>query len=124
MKITIHGGASVPINKRISVLPNFMVLVQGPAFEFNVGAGVKTIVGNIVTSKTSLQVGVQYRGVFDAVIVNARVDYKGFGCGLSYDVNISKLMPATNSIGAPEISLMYTGCYRQKPKPGYCPAML
>jgi type IX secretion system PorP/SprF family membrane protein len=123
MKITVHGGAAVPISKRLSVLPNFMVLVQGSSFEFNVGAGLKTILGNTTTSKTALQLGVQYRGVFDAVIVNARVDYKGFSCGLSYDINISKLMPASNSIGAPEISLVYQGCFRQKPKPGYCPVM-
>jgi type IX secretion system PorP/SprF family membrane protein len=123
MKITIHGGAAIPISKRISILPNFLVLLQGSSFQFNIGTGVKTILGLVSTSRTALYFGVQYRGVLDAVIANARIDYKGFSCGLSYDINVSKLYPASNSIGAPEISLMYQGCYRKKPKPGYCPVM-
>lgn len=123
MKITVHGGLAVPISKRLAVLPNFLVLVQGSAYEFNVGCSFKTVLGNTVTSKTALHAGIQYRGLLDAFIVNARVDYKGFSCGLSYDINISKLLPATNTIGAPEISLIYQGCYRKKPKPGHCPVL-
>ncbi len=123
MKITLHGGAAIPAGKRLSVLPNFLVLVQGSSYQFNVGCSFKTIIGNTSTSKTAVHFGLQYRGLLDAMIVNARVDYKGFTCGLSYDVNISKLLPATNSVGAPEISIMYQGCYRKKPKPGHCPVM-
>lgn len=121
MKLAWHGGMSIPMGKKLSFMPNFLVLWQGPSYEFNVGCNFKTIIGNPTLSKTAVVFGVQYRGLFDAVIVNTRVDYKGFGLGLSYDVNISKLMPASKSIGAPEISLIYQGCYRQKPKPGHCP---
>lgn len=123
MKVTIHGGASIPLNTRVAIMPNFMVLVQGAAYEFNVGCHLKTTLGNVKLSKTALYLGAQYRGLYDAVIVSTRLDVKGFTCGLSYDFNISKLMPATKTVGAPEISLMYQGSFRKKPRPGHCPVM-
>lgn len=124
LKTTIHGGASTPVGKRLHIMPNFLVLLQGPAYEFNVGCNFKTVLGNNpATSKTALHLGLQYRGLVDALIVNARIDVKGFTCGLSYDINLSKLTPASSSVGAPEISLMYQGCARKKPRPGHCPVL-
>ncbi len=124
MKVTLHGGAAIPVGKRLSVMPNFLVLVQGSAYEFNLGCSFKTALGsNTATSRTALHVGVQYRGLLDAMIISTRIDVKGFSCGLSYDINLSKLMPASKSVGAPEISIMYQGCARKKPKPGHCPVM-
>lgn len=123
-KTTIHSGLAIPAGKRLVIMPNVMALVQGPSYEFNVGCNFKTLLGsNIATSKTALHLGLQYRGLIDALILHTRVDYKGFSAGFSYDINISKLLPASQSVGAPEISLMYQGCYRKKPRPGHCPAM-
>lgn len=124
MKVTLHGGVAIPTGKRLTIMPNFLVLVQKTAYEFNVGCNFKTALGNDpARSTTALHMGVQYRGLLDAVIVNARFDVKGFSAGLSYDINVSKLLPASKSIGAPEVSLMYQGCARKKPKPGHCPVM-
>lgn len=123
IKTTIHGGAAVPVGRRLTVMPNFLVLVQGRAYEFNVGCNFKTVLGTVSTSKTALHFGLQYRGLLDAVILSTRIDVKGFSAGFSYDVNISKLLPGSKSIGAPEVSLMYQGCARKKPRPGHCPAM-
>lgn len=123
-KTTIHSGLSIPAGKRLFIMPHVMALVQGPSYEFNVGCNFKTLLGsNTATSKTALHLGLQYRGLLDAVILNARVDYKGFSAGLSYDINVSKLTPASQTVGAPEISLMYQGCFRKKARPGHCPAM-
>lgn len=124
MKITVHGGAAVPVGARLTIMPNFLFLMQGSAYQFNVGCNFKTALGsNTKSMKTALHFGVQYRGLLDAVIVSTRIDVKGFSCGLSYDINVSKLLPASKSVGAPEISLMYQGCARKKPKPGHCPVM-
>lgn len=127
MKITLHGGASLPItpNGRVTVLPNYAVFVQGPAYQFIVGCGIKSTIGHNPRSSTSaIAIGAQYRGLYDAIIFHVRYDYKGFSGGLSYDMNVSKLTPASKTIGAPELSLMYQGCYRKKPRPGHCPVML
>jgi type IX secretion system PorP/SprF family membrane protein len=123
MKTTIHTGLAIPVGKRIQIMPNAMALIQGPSYEFNVGCNVKSLVGNTTTSKTAVMVGAQYRGLLDALIILARVDIKGFSAGVSYDVNLSKLNTASSTVGGPEISLMYQGCYRKKPKPGHCPVM-
>ena len=123
MKYIIHGGAAIPVSSRVSVLPNFMVLVQGTSYEFNVGCHIKATLGNVKLSKTAIYFGAYYRGLYDAVIATTRIDVKGITCGLSYDFNISKLLPASKTVGAPEISLMYQGSFRKKPHPGHCPVM-
>lgn len=123
MKVTIHGGAALPVGKRLTIMPNFLVLVQNTAYEFDLGCNFKTALGNPSTSNTAVHVGVQYRGLLDAVIVHAKFDIKGFSAGLSYDINVSKLLVASKTIGAPEVSLMYQGCARKKPRPGHCPVM-
>lgn len=123
MKISVHGGAAIPLSSRMAVMPNFMFLSQGPSWEINVGCHLKTILGNVKLSKTAIYFGAQYRGLLDAVIVSGRLDVKGFTCGLSYDINISKLIPSSKTVGAPEVSLMYQGAFRKKPRPGHCPVM-
>jgi len=78
MKVTVHGGASIPVGARLSVMPNFLVWVQGPAYQFNLGCNFKTALGNDAKrSTTALHLGVQYRGLLDAVIVHAKFDIKG-----------------------------------------------
>lgn len=123
MKITVHGGASIPAGDRVAVMPNFLVLYQGGAYEFNLGCHVRTALGNIKTGNTALYFGAQYRGLLDAVILSTRLDVKGFTMGFSYDVNISKLVPASKTVGAPEISLMYQGSFKKVARPGHCPRM-
>ena len=123
IKITLHGGAAIPLSNRIAVMPNFMVLQQGTSWEFDLGCALRTILGNQKLSRTAIYFGAQYRGLLDAVIVNGRIDIKGVTCGLSYDVNISKLIPSSKTVGAPEVSLMYQGSFRKKPHPGHCPVM-
>jgi type IX secretion system PorP/SprF family membrane protein len=124
IKETIHGGAAVPVGARLTVIPNFLVLVQGPSKEFDFGCDFKTALGHDArTSNTAIHFGVQYRGVYDAVIPSARIDFKGFSCGLSYDINVSKLAVASTTIAGPEIALIYTVAGKKKPRPGHCPVM-
>ncbi len=126
MKMTFHGGASFFLDRkgRTSLLPNYAIFVQGPSYQFLLGCNIKTVFGSNVKAPTSaVHFGVTYRGLYDAIIFNVRYDYKGFSAGLSYDVNVSKLTPASKTIGAPELSIMFQGCYRKKPRPGHCPVM-
>jgi type IX secretion system PorP/SprF family membrane protein len=124
IKETIHAGVSVPVADRLVLMPNALALVQGPSHEFDFGLNLKSILGRDPrTSTTAFHVGVQYRAVYDAVILNTRIDVSGFSCGLSYDINISKLLPASHTVGAPEIMLMYQGQSKKAPHPGRCPDM-
>ncbi|MDW8273674.1 MAG: PorP/SprF family type IX secretion system membrane protein [Chitinophagales bacterium] len=130
MKLSIHGGSQLNINRKLAVTPHFMALVQGPAQQYNIGGNVKMKLSNIPTDNTAVYFGAQYRGLFytkggpvDAVILSTRVDYKAFTFAFSYDINVSKLLPATNTVGGPELVVMYQGCFRKKPRPGHCPAL-
>ena len=124
MKLTLHGGAHVAFSKQFFMLPSFMVLKQGPNHEYNVGTLLKFKKSILPTDKTAFYVGALYR-VLDAVIFQGRMDF-GVGAadlnvGLSYDLNISRLTPATNGNGGPEISFIYTGCLNRKNQTRFCP---
>ena len=122
LKTTIHGGGSFLVGDKIWIMPNFMILIQGPAQQYNFGSLVRLRIGNNI-SQTFFYVGAQYRAPFDAVILQTRLDYKGFMIGVSYDINISKLTPASQTMGAPELAIMYQGCLNRKPRPFFCPVM-
>jgi type IX secretion system PorP/SprF family membrane protein len=131
MKFTAHGGATIVLTKKLWAIPNFFMLIQGPASQYNAGAMMKIQVGNRVLSKTFFYLGGQVRianamdiPMADAVIFHCRLDYKGLTLGLSYDVNVSKLAVSTSTFGAPEVGLMYTITTRHKSRQGYCPVMM
>jgi type IX secretion system PorP/SprF family membrane protein len=54
----------------------------------------------------ALSAGVFYRWN-DAVVPLIKLDYYAFGLGLTYDVNVSKLKPASNLRGGFELTLSY-----------------
>ena len=131
MKFTTHGGATIRFEKQFCLIPNFFVMIQGPAHQYNIGMIAKMHVGNQVLSKTYLFFGAQMRmahalsiPMADAVIIHSRVDYRKFTLGLSYDINVSSLASSSSTFGAPEISVVYTITSKFKPRPGYCPVML
>jgi type IX secretion system PorP/SprF family membrane protein len=122
IKTTIHGGGSFQVGDKAWIMPTFMLLFQGAAQQYNFGSLVKLRVGNNI-STTFFYVGAQYRAPLDAVILQARLDYKGLSVGVSYDINVSKLVPASQTVGAPELGIMYQGCLNRKPRPMFCPPM-
>jgi type IX secretion system PorP/SprF family membrane protein len=131
MKFTAHGGATIVLNKKLWLIPNFYMLIQGPASQYNAGAMMKIQIGNKVLTKNFLYLGAQIRiangmdiPMADAVIIHCRFDYKNFTIGLSYDVNISQLSVSTSTFGAPEVGLMYTITTKHKSRQGYCPIMM
>ena len=121
-KATIHGGGSFQINDKIAVLPSFMLLFQGPSQQYNFGSLIRLRLGNSI-STSFFYLGAQYRAPYDAFVLQTRFDYKGFMIGFSYDINVSKLIPGSQTLGAPELAITYTGCARKKPHPYLCPVM-
>ena len=113
-KIGIHGGGSFCLNNKTWVMPNFLLLFQGPSQQYNIGSLVKFKLGNSI-STTYFYLGGQYRGALaDAFILQTRLDYKRIMIGFSYDINVSKLVPASQTVGAPELAFMYQGCFPHK----------
>lgn len=98
-----------------TVLPSIMVAQQGGSFLINGGANVK-----FVLEESSHYTGFQadkaiYLGAFfrfrDACYATFRFDYRSYTFALAYDINLSKLTPASKSVGAFELMLQYRGAF-------------
>lgn len=114
MKITVHGGARIPLtgglrtSSRVSYLtPSFIYQSQGGITQFNFGLNYHI---------DPVFVGLWYRGKpweesvigsvnQDALVLQLGMYLDKITVGYSYDFNISQI--STSSGGAHEISLMY-----------------
>lgn len=122
MKATLHGGGYMTLSNQFSLLPSFAIFNQGPHRQFNFGTYVKMKTSTVAKDQTAVYVGAWYRAQ-DAIIAAARFDISGFQIGISYDINLSKLTPATRSNGGAEISMIYVGFFDAKRKVKYCPRL-
>ncbi len=105
-KYVISGLAEFPVSEKLDVLPTFMYEGQGKFHETVLGASGKYYLKPVNGIETAVSLGAYYR-LKDAFIMSANVDYRNFNVGLSYDVNTSKLIAATNRRGGFEISIIY-----------------
>lgn len=127
-RATIHGGAQFPVAQRMSLLPFFVYMSQGPHKQFNGGASVRFAMGPSRTTNQSWQLGAWYRlgtktegGLHsDAIIVSTRFNYDEFSLGFSYDLTISDFSAAGSANGAFEFSLVYQICGPES-RGVYCP---
>lgn len=111
-KYTFHGGAEVEFkNTNMSILPNFLVKLQGPNRIINVGSDFKYIIQKQshftgFVNEMSVALGGYYR-VGDAFWGTMQFNWTGFTLAFSYDLNLSDLSVATNGNGGMELLLMY-----------------
>lgn len=111
------------------MVPGLVMFKQGEAFELNLGTSAKFITQQAKDFEQSFQFGAWVRlanhfektFTTDAVIVSSRFDFNQYGIGLSYDLNISSLRPASNGNGAFELSLIYNICDGSSRRGVYCP---
>lgn len=128
-KITAHLGGEFEIKNDLHLVPGAVMFRQGEAFELNLGSSAKFITQKAKDFEQSFQFGawVRFANHFeksfttDAVIVSSRFDFNRYGVGLSYDLNISSLRPASNGNGAFELSLIYNICGGGASRGVYCP---
>lgn len=139
-RTTIHGGGQFEISRGTSLLPNFVIFLQGEQREYNFGTSVRFDIGSRQLPQ-SWQIGGWFRagtketfsadgttgeliseGGFhaDAIIISTRFNYDKFGIGFSYDATISDLSSAGSAVGAFEFSLNYFICGPER-RAVYCP---
>ncbi|MBL0327966.1 MAG: PorP/SprF family type IX secretion system membrane protein [Bacteroidetes bacterium] len=106
MKTCVSGIAEFPVAAQLDVLPSIMYQRQGKFQETVVGLFGKYHLKPINGMTTAVSLGGFYR-MKDAFILVANMDYKNFNVGVSYDINTSKLIEATNRRGGFEISVIY-----------------
>ena len=102
LRYTVHGGVSITMSDRFSIIPHALYMRQGTASEAMLG----TYMQYNVNTETDVMLGAYYRNK-DAVAPFVGFDYKNFIVGLSYDVNTSKLGAMTRNVSSFELSLTY-----------------
>lgn len=134
MKTAIHGGGDFRVARRVGIVPNFALLIQGPSIQSNFGTSVKFDFSKKAVSDQAFHVGAYTRLVttdstattskngvsVDAIILVTRLRFGSSNIGLSYDLNISPLRPGTRGNGAFELSYIYTLC-GGRGRPMTCP---
>ncbi|NTW34111.1 MAG: PorP/SprF family type IX secretion system membrane protein [Bacteroidetes bacterium] len=105
-KLVLHGGTQLGISNKFQLIPSLMFMKQGAYSEFNIGSLAKFIKVPNGGKYMALSLGMFYR-YGDALNFVAGMDYKDIFAGLNYDVNLSKLLPASNAKGGLELSLVY-----------------
>jgi hypothetical protein len=105
-----------PLNARLDILPSIQYSKQGKYNEFMLGSSVRYYLPGSDRNyiHKALLAGVWSRAK-DAQIISFGCEYKDWFVGLSYDINTSKLVPASKARGGFEIAIRYI-LYRFKPK--------
>jgi type IX secretion system PorP/SprF family membrane protein len=102
MRYTAHGGVSVNLADKLSIIPHFLYMRQGNAHESMIGAYAQ----KNVNEETDVMFGAYYR-FNDAFAPYFGIDYKDLRMGLSYDLNTSKLGALTRNVNSFELSISY-----------------
>ncbi len=95
-----------PLNIDWDLLPSINSSFQGVYSELLVGSAAKYTLEKTVYAYKAIYAGIYLRNK-DAFILHAGMDYQNWFVGLSYDLNFSKLVPASNARGGFEIAVKY-----------------
>lgn len=133
-RFTIHGGGEFRLARRLAVVPNFAVMLQGPSTQLNVGTGLKFDFSKRSESNQAFTIGAYMRGTnhaqlqtdattfgVDAIVALLRLRFGSSHIGISYDINVSQLAAASNGNGAFELSYVWTLCSKRGRRMG-CPS--
>lgn len=109
-RVTLQAGGKIPIgsyhNFNISTNYSFQAnaknFVAGGAFSYNVNSNIENPTNVFLGAWTRIS------SIYnDALIPYFGLEFKSIHIGYSYDINISPLKSASNSVGGNEISLIY-----------------
>ncbi|HEU4552602.1 MAG TPA: PorP/SprF family type IX secretion system membrane protein [Chitinophaga sp.] len=106
-RYTIHGGGSFPVNGYNRIHASALYMKQSTASETSFGAAYGfNLSGVPEDNPTMFYLGSWYR-LKDAINPYVGLEIAGFTVGLTYDLNVSSLKPASNYRGGMEISVIY-----------------
>jgi type IX secretion system PorP/SprF family membrane protein len=88
------------------LVPSMQLSVQGVYREFLIGSSAKYTLVNRLNDYKALYGGLWYRNR-DAAYMSVGMDYNNWFVGLSYDINFSKLVPASRARGGFEVAVRY-----------------
>ncbi|GAB5418363.1 MAG: hypothetical protein Crog4KO_15330 [Crocinitomicaceae bacterium] len=114
VRLTLFGKGIYELNYDWDLVPGIQMSFQGKYREIMVGSSVKYTLVNRMGDYKALYAGLFYRNR-DAAFLSLGMDYQSWFLGVSYDINFSKLVPASRTRGGIEIAIRYI-MNRFKPK--------
>lgn len=114
VRFNLFAKGQFKLNYDWDILPTLQINAQGKYKEIILGSSARYILIDWLGEYRAVYFGAFYRNR-DAGYLSAGMDYQNWYAGLSYDVNFSKLVPASNVRGGIEVSVRYI-ITRFKPK--------
>ena len=114
IRMNVFGKGIYKLNYDWDLVPGMQFSMQGKYREFLIGSSVKYTLVDRLGEYRALYGGLFYRNR-DAAYLSAGMDYQQWFVGVSYDINFSKLVPASRLRGGFEIAVRYI-MHRFKPK--------
>ncbi|MFI5203132.1 MAG: PorP/SprF family type IX secretion system membrane protein [Flavobacteriales bacterium] len=106
-KVNIHAEGAFPITEKLDLMPALIIQQQGKYNESIPGCNVRLRLIDEKGIYKAVSAGFWYRHK-DAVYVYGGYEFmESWRFGLSYDINLSDLVPASNARGAIEFSVIH-----------------
>ncbi len=112
LRTLFHAGAQFPVSEKLDVLPKLQWQAQGKFREFDIGGAVRYILLDRWGLTRAVQGGLFMRAK-DAGYVYAGLEHDDWTFGLSYDINMSRLEPASRNRGGFEFTAIRV--FRKRP---------
>ncbi len=106
IRFNFFGKGTFKINQKWDVVPSFQFSNQGKYHELLLGSSAKYYLTAKKGVYQALYGGVWFRNR-DAGYMSFGYDYKDVFVGVSYDINLSKLVPASRARGGVEFAVRY-----------------
>ena len=114
IRLNLFGKGLFELTPDWDLVPEMQLQFQGTYREIILGSRVKYTLIDRLGEYRALYGGLFYRNR-DAAYLSVGMDYQNWFAGISYDINFSKLVPASHTRGGIEIAVRYI-MTRFKPK--------
>lgn len=105
-RLNIHFNGEYMLKHHIDILPQVLLMRQGTYTELSVGGAAKYILNPNKNRYRAIYGGI-YTRALDAAYLLVGMDYNDIYTAISYDINYSRLIPASQMRGALEVSVIY-----------------
>jgi type IX secretion system PorP/SprF family membrane protein len=105
-RFNVHATLNYALDAQFELVPSVMGQFQGKYKEIIFGSQLRYIMLNEKGEFRAVKTGLFYR-TRDAGYIMAGIDYNNWTGSVSYDLNFSKLVPASQHRGAIEFSVIY-----------------
>lgn len=110
-RYTLHGGGAFAPTPLTRVYTSALFMQQAGAQEISTGAALGLVVNGLPETPTLFYLGAWYRWN-DAINPYVGLELNSLQVGLSYDINVSSLKPASDYRGGFELSVIYIHQHR------------